>query len=117
MVYIPTTSNTISTTVSEIVYSTITTTGDIAASATKTGIDIAGTILGYGTELFAGPITAATVKCTINSCGSITKHSISKSSRIGALGISLIAYTGTALTTAAIIHGSNILSSSYNYFK
>ena len=28
----------------------------------------------------------------------------------------MLAYTGTALTTSAIIHGSNMINSSYNYF-
>jgi hypothetical protein len=38
-------------TVTAIVYTTITTTGDIAASATGTGIELTGNVLGYGTEL------------------------------------------------------------------
>ena len=116
MQHIPSTSNIVGITISSFIYSTITTTGDITASATKTGIDIAGNILGYGTDLVAGPIAGSTVRCLANSYGSVTKHTISKSSRIGAIGISLIAYTGSALTTTAIIHGSNILANSYNYF-
>jgi len=115
-IHIPPTSDTISTTVSSIVYSTLTTSGDIAASASKSGINIAGSIIGYGTELVAGYKAGATVRYIANTYGSATKHTISKTSRIGAIGLSMLAYTGTALTTSAIIHGSNMINSSYNYF-
>ena len=114
--YIPPASDVISTAVSSVVYSTLTTSGDIAASATKSGINIAGSVIGYGTELVAGYAAGATVRCIANTYGSATKHTISKSSRIGAVGLSLLAYTGTAFTTSAIIHGGNMLTSSYHYF-
>ena len=114
--YIPSTSSMVGTTVSSILYSAITATGDITASATQTGIELAGNIIGYGTDLVAGPIAGASVRCVANSYGTVTKHTISKSSRIGAVGLSLITYTGVALTTTAVIHGGNIISKSYNYF-
>jgi len=116
MVHIPPASSFAGTAVSSIVYSAITTTGDITASTTQSGIELAGNIIGYGTELVAGPIAGASVRCVVNSYGAVTKHTISKSSRIGAIGLSLIAYTGVALTTTAVIHGGNIISKSYNYF-
>lgn len=116
MLHIPHTSDLIGTTVSSVIYSTLTTSGDIAACATKSGIQIAGTVLGYGTELIAGPVAGATVRCIANTYSSASKHTIAKSSRIGAVSLSIIAYTGIALTTGAIIHGSNIINSSYNYF-
>ena len=114
--YIPSTSSMVGTTVSSILYSAITATGDITASATQTGIELAGNIIGYGTDLVAGPIAGASVRCVANSYGTVTKHTISKSSRIGAVGLSLITYTGVALTTTAVIHGGNIISKSYHYF-
>lgn len=116
MVHIPHTSNAISSAVSSVIYSTLSTSGDIAAYATKSGIDIAGSVIGYGTEMVAGPIAGTTVRCIANTYSSATKHTITKSSRIGAIGISIIAYTGVALTTSAIIHSSNIISNTYNYF-
>ena len=116
MIHIPSASCAISTTVSSIVYSAVTTTGDTTALVTRSGIELVGTIIGYGTDLVAGPIAGATVRCVANSYGAVTKHTIEKSSRIGAIGLSLIAYTGTALTTTAVIHSGNILNSSYRYF-
>ena len=117
MGYIPSMGNVVASAISEIVYSAITTTGDATASATKTGMDIAGNIIGYGTELIAGPVAGATVRCVANTYSSATKYTIAKSSRIGAIGISFVVYTGAALTTSAVIHGSNIVSHSYNYFQ
>lgn len=115
-IHIPSASSIVSTTVSSILYSAITTTGDITASATQIGIELAGNIIGYGTDFVAGPIAGASVRCVANSYGAVTKHTISKSSRIGAVGLSLITYTGVALTTTAVIHGGNIIGKSYNYF-
>jgi hypothetical protein len=116
MIHIPHASSIISNTVSSIVYSAITTTGDVTASATKSGIELAGSIIGYGTELVAGSIAGTTVRCVANSYGAVTKHTIAKSSRIGAIGISLIVYTGTVLTTTAVIRGGNIINDSFHYF-
>jgi len=115
LIHIPSASDVISTSVSSIVYSAITTTGDATASVTRSGIELVGSIIGYGTDLVAGPIAGATVRCVANSYGAVTKHTISKTSRIGAIGLSLIAYTGTALTTTAVIHSGNILNNSYKY--
>jgi len=118
MIHIPAASNTAGETVSYMVYSAITSTGDVTASATQSGIELAGILIGYGTELIAGPIAGATVRCAANSYSCITKHAISKSSRIGAIGASLLAYTGVALTTTAMYHGGNaIIHGSNSLYK
>lgn len=62
IISIPAAGTVIGATVSALIYSAISTTGDLTASATSTGIDIAGTVLGYGTELVAGSIAAGTVR-------------------------------------------------------
>ena len=116
MIHIPHAGNVMGTTVSSIVYSAVTTTGDVTASATRSGIELAGNIIGYGTDMVAGKIAGATVRCVANSYGDATKYTIAKTSRIGAIGLSLIAYTGTAITTTAIIHGTNIIRNSLCYF-
>lgn len=115
--FIPSTGDMVASAISHIVYSAVTVTGDVTASATKTGMDLAGSIIGYGTELIAGPVAGATVRCVANTYSSATKHTIAKGSRIGAIGISLLVYTGTALTTSVVIHGGNMIGQSYNYFK
>lgn len=117
MNHIPPTGNNVGTTVSSIVYSVITTTGDVTASATQTGIEIAGNILGYGTEIVAGSIAGATVRCAANSYSSASKYVIMKSSRIGAISLSILAYTGAALTTSAVIHSGNAIHSLYNLYN
>lgn len=118
MVHIPAVSNTAGETVSSMVYSAITATGDVTASATQSGIELAGILIGYGTELIAGPMAGATVRCAANSYSCITKHAISKGSRIGAIGASLLAYTGVALTTTAMYHGGNaIVQGSNSLYK
>ena len=54
LIHIPSASDVISTSVSSIVYSAITTTGDATASVTRSGIELVGSIIGYGTDLVAG---------------------------------------------------------------
>ena len=117
MIHIPTTGDMIGTTVSSMVYSALTTTGDVTATATQTGMDIAGQIIGYGTEMMAGPIAGNTVRAIASAYGSATKHAITKSSRIGAISLSILAYTGAALTTTALIRSGNAISTLYYMYN
>lgn len=98
-------------TVSAIVYTTLSTTGDIAAVATSTGIELTGNVLAYGTELMIGSIPAATVRTAANTYGTLAKPAITTASRLGALGISVVAGTGAALATNAIVYGGKYASS------
>lgn len=98
-------------TVSAIVFTTLSTTGEIAASATGTGIELTGNLIAYGTELAIGSIPAHTVRMAAKSYGAIARPTISNTSRLGALGISVIAGAGAALTTSAVIYGSKTLGS------
>jgi len=104
----------LSTTLSAIVYTVVSTAGDATASAAKIGIELAGKLLGYGTDMVAGPIAGNTVRYVSNSYSDITKHTIVKSTRIGAVSLSLVAGTGVILGTLAVSHGSNII---VNYFN
>ena len=105
-------------TVTAIVYTTITTTGDIAAAATGAGIELSGSILGYGTELIAGAIAGNTVRTMAKSYSAIAKPAITATSRFTALGISVLAGSGAALTTTAIWYGGEKMGSYlYSYYK
>jgi hypothetical protein len=92
-------------TVSAIVYTTLSTTGEIVAVATGTSIELSGNILAYGTELTFGSLPAETIRMAAKTYGALARPAISNSSRLGALGISVIAGTGAALTTSALIYG------------
>ncbi len=105
-------------TVTAIVYTTITTSGDIAASATGSTIELTGNILGYGTELLAGSIAGNTVRSMAKTYSAVARPVITASSRFGALGISVLAGSGAAITTNAILYGGEKLSSYlYSYYK
>ena len=105
-------------TVTAIVYTTITTTGDIAASATGTGIELTGNVLGYGTELLAGINAGNTVRCMARSYSAIARPAITTTSRFSALGISILAGSGAALTTNAVWYGGEKIGSYlYSYYK
>ena len=91
-------------TVSAIVYTVLSTTGEIAAAATGTGIELTGNLIAYGTELAAGSIPAHTIRMAAKTYGAIARPTISNSSRIGALGISVLAGAGAAFTTSALIY-------------
>jgi hypothetical protein len=101
-------------TVSAIVYTTLTTTGEIAASATGTGIELAGNVIAYGTELVAGSLAANTVRSFAKTYGAVAKPAIVNTSRLGALGISVLAGTGAAMTTSALVYGGK-QAASYIY--
>lgn len=93
-------------TVSAIVYTTLSTTGEIAAASIGTGIELTGNILAYGTELAIGSLPAHTVRMAAKTYGAVARPTISNTSRLGALGISVLAGAGAAFTTSAIIYGS-----------
>ncbi len=93
-------------TVSAIVYTTLSTTGEIAAAATGTGIELGGNILAYRTELAIGSLPAHTVRMAAKTYGAVARPAISNTSRLGALGISVLAGAGAAFTTSAVIYGS-----------
>lgn len=97
-------------TVSAIVYTTLSTTGEIAATATGTGIELGGNLLAYGTELTIGSLPAHTVRMAAKTYGALARPAISNTSRLGALGISVLAGTGAAFTTNAVIYGGKCVS-------
>jgi len=98
-------------TVSAIVFTTLTTTGEIAAAATGTGIELTGNVLAYGTELTVGSFAATTVRNMARTYSAVARPTISNTSRITALGVSVVAGAGAALTTSAIIYGSKQIGS------
>ena len=105
-------------TVTAIVYTTISKTGDIAASATSSGIELTGNLLGYGTELVAGPNAGNTVRSMARTYSAVARPAITATSRFSAIGISALAGTGAALTTNAIWYGGEKLGSFlYSYYK
>lgn len=101
-------------TVSAVVFTTLSTTGEVAAVATGKGIELGGSLLAYGTELAFGSIPAHTVRIASKTYSAIAKPAISNTSRLGALGISVLAGAGAAFTTSAIIYGGK-LAGSYLY--
>jgi hypothetical protein len=108
-------------TVSAIVFTTITTTGEIAAASIGTGIDLTGNILAYGTELTVGSFAATTIRNMTRTYSAIARPTISNTSRISALGISVVAGAGAALTTSILIYGGkqfgSYLYSCYEEYK
>lgn len=98
-------------TVSAIVFTTLTTTGEIAAAATGTGIELTGNVLAYGTELAVGSLAANTIRNMARTYSAVARPTISNSSRLGALGLSVIAGASAAFTTSAIIYGGKQVGS------
>jgi hypothetical protein len=108
-------------TVSAIVFTTITTTGEIAAAGIGTGIDLTGNILAYGTELTVGSFAATTIRNMTRTYSAIAKPTISNTSRISALGISVVVGASAALTTSILIYSGkqfgSYLYSCYEEYK
>lgn len=105
-------------TVSAIVFTTLSTTGEIAAAVTGTGIELSGNVLAYGTEIIGGSLAANSVRTMAKTYGALAKPAISNSSRIGALGISVLAGTGAAFTTSALVYGGKQIGSYlYSYYE
>jgi hypothetical protein len=107
----------VGTTVTAIVYTTLVTTGDIAASVTGTGIELTGNVLGFGTELIAGTIAGNSVRTIANTYGALSRPVISNGSRLGAMGFSLLAGGIAAITTTAVVNSSSYLYSYYKDYK
>lgn len=97
--------------VSAIVFTTLTTTGELAAAATSSGIELTGNVLAYGTEIVAGSLAANTVKTLAKTYSAVAKPAISNTTRLGALGISFLAGAGAAVATSAAIYGGKQVGS------
>lgn len=106
----------VGTTVSAIVYTTIVTGGEIVAEMSNIGIKVSANLIGYGTDIVAGTIAGNAVRNAGYAYSSITKPLIANTSRAGALGISILAGTGSALATNAIIYGSHTISSYFTSY-
>lgn len=105
-------------TVSAVVFTTLSATGEIAAAVTGTGIELTGNVLAYGTEIIGGSLAANSVRTMARTYGALAKPAISNSSRIGALGISVLAGTGAAFTTSALLYGGKQIGSYlYSYYE
>lgn len=98
-------------TVSALVYTTLSTAGDILAVATGTGIELTGNLVAYGAELAIGSIPAHTVRIAAKTYGALARPAISNTSRLGAMGISVLVGAGAAFTTSAVIYGGKQCSS------
>ncbi len=92
--------------VSALVYSSIVTSGEITGSLVQTGINLGGSILGYGTELVAGTLAGNSVRGIAAVSGAIAGPTISSSSRTVAAGLSLIAGAISAIATSAFLYGA-----------
>jgi hypothetical protein len=105
-------------TVGAIVFTAVSITGDAAANITSSGIELTGQLIGYGTELVAGSTAANTVKAVAKTYSVLAKPAITNASRIGAVGISLLAGTSAALATSGIVYSGQKMSSClYSLFE
>jgi hypothetical protein len=93
-------------TVSALVYSAITTTGDIAASVTSSGISLTGEALALGTEYVAGTMAGNSVRVAAKTTSAIAGPTISTSSRTVAAGVALISGAVAAITTSLVMYGT-----------
>lgn len=104
-------------TVTAIVYTTLSTTGEIAAAAAGTGIELTGSVLALGTELIAGSLAGNTVRTMAKTYGAVTRPAISQGSKLGALGLSVLAGTIAAVGTTAVVNSGSYLYSCYEEYK
>ncbi len=93
-------------TVSALVYSAITTTGDIAASVTSSGISLTGEAIALGTEYVAGTMAGNSVRVAAKTTSTIVGPTISTSSRTVAAGVALISGAVAAITTSLIMYST-----------
>jgi hypothetical protein len=98
-------------TVSNAIYHAIATSGDMAAHATESSIEFTGNMLGLGTDLVIGPLAGNAVRALARTYGAVAKPAISTSVKLGAAGVSVVAGTGVALTTTALVYGGRKLGS------
>jgi len=111
-------SNIIGATVSAVVYTALTTTGEMVALGTGTGIEYTGRILGYGTDVIAGQMMGDAVRTLATTYSEYTMPTIRNTSRMSALGISVLAGATTAFTTNAVIYGTKCIGTYlYNFAK
>ena len=96
-------------TVSAIVYSAISTTGDVTASITRTGIGVTGEIVAKGVEYVVGPIVGDTIRVFSTATGAVVEPTIKTTSRTTAAGLSILAGASAALTTSIAIYGAKEL--------
>lgn len=94
-------------TVSALVYSAITTTGDIAASITSSGISLTGEAIALGTEYIAGTMAGNSVRIATRTSSSIAGPTISSSTRTAAAGIALISGAVAAVGTSLVIYSAH----------
>lgn len=98
-------------TVSALVYTTLSTGGDAAAAVTSSGIELAGSVIGYGADLIVGKPAGSAVRGIAKGYSTIVRPAISSTSRFGATGVSILAGTGAAITTNAIVYGGKKVGS------
>jgi hypothetical protein len=97
--------------VSNLVYNALVTSAEAAASATESSIRFTGDMLGLGTDLVVGPLAGNAVRAAARGYGAVTKPVITTSARLGAAGLSVVAGTGAAYTTTALLYGGRKLGS------
>jgi hypothetical protein len=105
------TGNFLGATVSNLLYHTLATSGDIVAQTTESSIEFTGNMIGLGTDMIVGPIAGNAVRALARTYGAVAKPAISTTSKLGAAGISFLAGTGTAITTTALVYGGRKISS------
>jgi hypothetical protein len=116
-VTLPAAGTVIAATVTAIVYTTLSTTGEIAAAAAGTGIELTGSVLALGTDYIAGTLAGNTVRNMAKTYGAVTRPAISQGSKLGALGLSVLAGTVAAVTTTAVVNSGSYLYSCYEEYK
>lgn len=98
-------------TVSALVYTALSTGGEVAANATGAGIEFAGAAIGYGADLAIGSTAGSTVRALANGYSAFVRPAISSTSKLGAAGLSILAGAGAALTTNALVYGGKKVGS------
>jgi hypothetical protein len=98
-------------TVSALVYTALSTGGEIAATTAGTGIELAGAAIGYGADLAVGSAAGSTVRALANGYSAVVRPAISSTSKLGAAGLSVLAGAGAALTTNALVYGGKKVGS------
>jgi hypothetical protein len=97
--------------VSNLVYNTLVTSVEAAASAMETSILFTGDMLGLGTDLVVGPLAGNAVRVAARGYGAVANPVITTGARIGAAGISVVAGTGAAYTATALLYGGRKIGS------
>jgi len=98
-------------TVSNLLYTAIATSGEVAANATESSIEFTGNMIGLGTDWLVGPLAGNAVRAVARGYGAVARPAISTSAKLGAAGLSVVAGTGVAYTATALLYGGRKLSS------